>query len=113
MFRELNQRNDDGVTVTLEWDPDTDRVQVRCEEEHGLDRSPTCFSVEPCDARFAFRHPSAMVTLEQIRSLTDNQPPEVDDPRGLADDHLADPDQDDEIGAVNDGRWRWYQWWVL
>jgi hypothetical protein len=54
-----------------------------------------------------------LVTLEQIRSLTDNQTPEVDDPRGLADDHLADPDQDDEIGAIHDGRWRWYQWWVL
>ena len=100
MFRELDQRSDGGVTVTLEWDPDTDRVQVRCEDPFGADRSYTCYSLEPRDARFGFLHPSAIATLWEIRVLADNQPQTDGDPRGLADCHPAGPDPEDELGAT-------------
>jgi ribosomal protein L34 len=40
MFRELDQRQSDHMNVTLEWDPATGGVQVRCEDhrspEHGF-----------------------------------------------------------------------------
>ncbi len=58
MLRELDQRTHDGLTVTLEWDSDTDRVQVRCEDQRSQD-PPLCISVEPSDARVAFMHPFA------------------------------------------------------
>jgi hypothetical protein len=31
MLRELEQRTCNGLTVTLEWDSETGRLQVRCE----------------------------------------------------------------------------------
>jgi hypothetical protein len=59
MLRELEQRTGNGLTVTLEWDSDTDRLQVRCEDDRSPDDPPFCFPVEPRRARLAFLHPFA------------------------------------------------------
>jgi hypothetical protein len=69
MFRELNQRRADRMTVTLEWDPATGHVQVRCDD----DRFPYesfCYRVEPREAALAFKHPFAMrpATVESVPS---------------------------------------------
>jgi hypothetical protein len=59
MFRELDQRKSDRITVILEWDPATGHVQVRCE----ADRSPDerfCYPVDPREAALAFKHPFAV-----------------------------------------------------
>ena len=56
MLRELDQRHSDQLTVTLEWDPDTDDVRVRCQDHRSPEESFT-FWVEPRDARHAFLHP--------------------------------------------------------
>lgn len=56
-LRQLDQRTGDGLTVTLEWDSETGRVQVRVEEDRSPDKPPLCFAVEPWDARAAFLHP--------------------------------------------------------
>ena len=58
MLRELDQRHSDQLTVTLEWDPDTDDVWVRC-EDHRTPEDSFTFWVEPRDARHAFMHPFA------------------------------------------------------
>jgi hypothetical protein len=59
MFRQLDQRHNDQLTVTLEWDPATDTVQVRC-EDHCSPRQSFSYSVDPQDARLAFLHPFAL-----------------------------------------------------
>lgn len=58
MFRELDQRHGGQLTVTLEWDPDTGRLRVRC-EDHRVPGNGCMFPVEPADARHAFLHPRA------------------------------------------------------
>ena len=68
MFRELDQRKADRMTITLEWDPATGHVQVRCE----ADRSPNqsfCYLVDPREAALAFKHPFAMrpASLDRVR----------------------------------------------
>jgi hypothetical protein len=60
--RELDQRHDDGITVTLLWYGDTDRVAVhvadsRAEEEFELE-------VAPGEARDAFLHPYAYLLAD-------------------------------------------------
>ena len=59
MFRELDQRKADRMTVTLEWDPATGHVQVRCEADRSPDES-FCYPVDPRQAALAFKHPFAM-----------------------------------------------------
>jgi hypothetical protein len=59
MFRELDQRTADRMTVTLEWDPATGHVQVRCEADRFPEKS-FCYPVDPREAARAFRHPFAM-----------------------------------------------------
>ena len=58
MLRQLDQRESDGFIITLEWDPETGRVQVRCEDEH-MTEPLLCYPVEPGDAWAAFLHPFA------------------------------------------------------
>ena len=58
MFLELDQKKVDRVTVTLEWDPDTGHVQVRCETD-GTPGESFCFQVDPREAALAFEHPFA------------------------------------------------------
>jgi hypothetical protein len=64
MFRELDQRHAAQLTVTLEWDPDTDDVWVRCEDHRSPEESFT-FWVEPRDARDAFLHPFAACPVDR------------------------------------------------
>jgi len=59
MFRELDQRQSDWATVTLEWDAATGEVQVRCEDRHSPDESFS-YLVDPDHAQLAFMHPSAL-----------------------------------------------------
>jgi hypothetical protein len=64
MFRELDQRRCAGLIVTLEWDPDSDQVQVRCEDEHTPAGPPLRYPIEPGAARSAFLHPFAFQPRE-------------------------------------------------
>jgi hypothetical protein len=73
MFRELDQRRCAGLIVTLEWDSDTDQVQVRCEDELTPAGPPLCYPVEPGDARIALLHPFAFHPREGTNS-TDAMP---------------------------------------
>jgi hypothetical protein len=68
MFRQLDQRHSDQLTVTLEWDPDSGDVWVRCEDHRRPEESFT-FWVEPHKARHAFLHPFAArpVALDPAR----------------------------------------------
>jgi hypothetical protein len=79
MFRELDQRKADRVTVTLEWDPATGHVQVRCEADQLPDES-FCYAVDPREAALAFKHPFAMRPASIDRDRSD----ESRDPRPLA-----------------------------
>lgn len=69
MFRELDQRKADRMTVTLEWDPATGHVQVRCEADRSPDQS-FCYPVDPREAALAFNHPFAMrpAAIDRVRS---------------------------------------------
>jgi hypothetical protein len=59
MLRQLDQRICHGLTITLEWEPDTDRLLVSCEDDRSPDEPPLCYLVAPADARRAFIHPFA------------------------------------------------------
>jgi hypothetical protein len=59
MFRELDRRESDGTTVTLEWDPNTEEVQLRLDDRSSPNRSFKCL-VDPQDARLAFLDPFAL-----------------------------------------------------
>jgi len=59
MLRQLDQRNSAGLTITLQWDSETDQVSIRCEDGHTGDEPLLCYPVEPREARFAFLHPFA------------------------------------------------------
>ena len=57
-WRELDQRESDGVRTTLEWCADTNEVWVRCDQLE--DEAPVlCCRVAPGDAPRAFLHPYA------------------------------------------------------
>jgi hypothetical protein len=119
MLRQLDQRNTAGITVTLEWDSETDQVLVRCEDEDTDGQPLLCYPVDPHDARFAFLHPFAASPLHEPRSLdvgpgryaNDDRPP----PRSVANDartpysaQAADLDVDVETENNNSPRRRWY-----
>ncbi len=78
MLRELDQRTRDGVIVTLEWDSELDRVQLRCESEHTPSRPLFCYPVEPGDARLAFLYPFALRPRGDIASANDRLRAESD-----------------------------------
>jgi hypothetical protein len=69
MFRELDQRKADRMMVTLEWDPATGHVQVRCEADRSPDES-LCYLIDPRDAALAFNHPFARrpPSVDRVRS---------------------------------------------
>jgi hypothetical protein len=69
MFRELDQRKAHQMTVTLEWDPATGQVQVRCEADRCPDES-FCYRVDPREAALAFKHPFSMrpASVDSVRS---------------------------------------------
>jgi carotenoid cleavage dioxygenase-like enzyme len=55
MLVELDTRQDDGLTVTLEWDRDSGHTQIVVHDvrSDGL----IAFTVAPVNAADAFRHP--------------------------------------------------------
>ena len=55
MFVELDTRDNDGLTVRLEWDRDTGETQIVVHDARTQSR--TAFGVPPVDAADAFRHP--------------------------------------------------------
>jgi hypothetical protein len=61
-LRELDRRRNDGVEVTLYWEPRTDRVFVAVEDEH----RGASFRFEAAAARAleAFHHPYAFAPRE-------------------------------------------------
>jgi len=84
MLRELDQRICHGLTITLEWEPDTDRVFVWCEDDRSPDRPPLCYPVPPSDARRVFLHPFAYApqrteVLEKVDATVRCRPPVVDE----------------------------------
>ena len=55
MFVELDMRQTDGLTVSLEWDRDSETTQVVVQDQ--LAASPIVFPVPRTRALDAFRHP--------------------------------------------------------
>ena len=59
MFVELNTRETDSLTVSLEWDRDTGATQIVIED--AWDASVIVFGVSNTDAADAFRHPYVFI----------------------------------------------------
>ena len=78
MFRQLDQRHSDGLTVTLEWDATTGDVRVRCEDRRSPEESFS-YPVNPGDARLAFLHPFALRPSSQEHQSPASSP---DTPQG-------------------------------
>ncbi len=57
--RELDRRSNDGIDVTLLWEPRTNRVLVAVVDERGDESFE--LEVDPANALDAFRHPYAYV----------------------------------------------------
>jgi hypothetical protein len=55
MFIELDTRTNDGYTVTLQWDRDSDRTEIVIDDARAASR--TVFGVPHVHAADAFRHP--------------------------------------------------------
>jgi hypothetical protein len=55
MFVELDTRQTDGLTVSLEWDRDTGATQIVVEDAR--DASAVVFEIPSGSAADAFRHP--------------------------------------------------------
>jgi carotenoid cleavage dioxygenase-like enzyme len=55
MFVELNTRQGDGLTVSLEWDRDTGATQIVVQDAR--DAQVVAFGVPTANAADAFRHP--------------------------------------------------------
>jgi hypothetical protein len=118
MIRQLDQRTGDGLTVTLEWDSDTDRVLVRCDDESA--GGPVLrYPVRPCDARLAFLHPFAARPLAEVRPAEwptphrDEDPPLPGRPEpnrapAAGGNHLADHGETDDMNDTLNRRRRWY-----
>jgi hypothetical protein len=63
LIRELDQRTDEGITVTLLWNAETNGVFVSVvEERYGVSFE---FAVSPADAADAFHNPYAHVAPDQ------------------------------------------------
>lgn len=63
MTRELDRRINDGIEVTLLWDPQTYRVAVAVEDHRAGDSFE--LEVDPADALNAFRHPYAYAATDR------------------------------------------------
>lgn len=63
VIRELDQRTNDGITITLLWNAETNRVFVSIvEERHDVSFE---FAVAAADAADAFHHPHAYAAVDQ------------------------------------------------
>ena len=112
MFRELDQRHSDRLTVTLEWDPATGNVQVLCEDRCSPEAS-FAYLVDPRDARLAFLHPFGLRPLrgDSDRSVSSPDHGQVAGRkrrrRWFRQPTEAEPDRE----APDEG-WVWWLWWV-
>lgn len=97
MLRELDQRTNAGLTVTLEWDSETDHVLVRCEDDRSPDHPGIRYLVDPAGARDAFLHPF---------TRADARAPAQSSPAGIAD---PPPEARGAIEATANPVSRWYQ----
>jgi hypothetical protein len=59
MFVELDTRQSDGLTVSLEWDPDSGGTQIVVQDAR--DASVIVFGIQSADAADAFRHPYVFI----------------------------------------------------
>jgi hypothetical protein len=59
MFVELDTRQSDGLTVSLEWDPDSGGTQIVVQDAR--DASVIVFGIQSADAANAFRHPYVFI----------------------------------------------------
>lgn len=59
MFVELNTRQNECLTVSLEWDRDTGATQIVIEDAR--DASVVVFGIPSADAADAFRHPYVFI----------------------------------------------------
>jgi hypothetical protein len=59
MFVELDTRETDGLTVSLEWDRDTGATQIVVQDAR--DASVIVFGIQSADAADAFRHPYVFI----------------------------------------------------
>jgi hypothetical protein len=73
-FRELDQRKCAGLTVTLEWEPVTGQLRIRCEDERAPEWSSFSYPVAPSDARRAFLH-SFVLQPRTATNSTEASPP--------------------------------------
>jgi hypothetical protein len=55
MFVELDDRENDGLTVSLEWDQDTGDTQIIVEDDRTA--NVVVFGIDSASAADAFRHP--------------------------------------------------------
>lgn len=68
-LRELDRRTQNGIDVSLLWDPRTKRVSVAVTDTR--QGGSFAFAVEPGDALEAFWHPYAYVAHRDRRELAD------------------------------------------
>ena len=111
MFRELDQRHSDRLTVTLEWDSATGNVQVLCEDR--CSEASFAYLVDPREARLAFLHPFALRPSREDRNRSVSSPDHgrvagtKRRRRWFRRPTEAEPDRD-----VPDEGWMWWVWWV-
>jgi hypothetical protein len=113
MLRELDQRECDGLTVTLEWDSDTNQVQVRCHDERTPSRPPLCYHVEPGDARLVFRYAFALQPIEERGSP--DPAPEAEPNQTAERRHRRwfRPGRNPQRGRVTDASHVPWPWWLI
>lgn len=66
MFRELDQRNGNGLIITLEWNPASDQVRLRLDDQRSNAPSFVCV-IDPADARLGFLDPFGLLRLRNRR----------------------------------------------
>jgi hypothetical protein len=98
MLRELDQRTSHGLTITLQWNSETDRVLVRCDDEDAPGPPLLSYPVEPHDARYAFLHPFSATMLDAGNAAEQGS----DRPQVVGYDA-------DEAEVSNDRPYRWYR----
>lgn len=108
MLRQLDQRQSDGLTVTLEWDATTGQVWVRCEDWRSPEESFS-YLVGPDRARLAFLHPFAMRPSSQELQRSPSSP--VNSQRTDTNRRRRWRDQRPATEADGPGDYTWI-WWL-
>ena len=71
--RELDHRSNDGLEVTLLWQPETDRITVKVFD--GKTGDDFDLSVDSADAMDAFRHPYAYAASRGVHFVAGARTP--------------------------------------